>query len=102
MWAIARTDFLSEHPRVKEQLAAAIQEAAVYVAQNPQQTAGWFAEDLRLEPALVQQISAENPLLRQGAQLSVQISPEFKAFADKRAQELVDFGLAKSVARFSY
>ncbi|WP_437800604.1 ABC transporter substrate-binding protein [Sorangium sp. So ce693] len=102
LWAIARTEFLAEHPGVRERLVAAIQEAAQFVAANPQRTAEWFAEDLRLEPSLVQQISAENPLYAAGKQLSVAVSPELRAFADRRAQELVDFGLTKNRAVFVY
>jgi sulfonate transport system substrate-binding protein len=102
LWVIARSDFLAEHPAAREQLVAAIQEAAVFVSENSSQTAAWFAEDLRLDAALVQQISRENPLYAKGKALSVAVSPELRAFADKRAQELVDFGLTKNRARFVY
>lgn len=102
LWVIARTEYLAENAGARERLVAAIQEAAVFVAQNRDQSAAWFAEDLRLDAPLVKQISSENPLLAQGKGLSVAVSPELKSFADKRAQELVDFGLTKSLARFAY
>jgi ABC-type nitrate/sulfonate/bicarbonate transport system substrate-binding protein len=102
LWVIARTEFLAEHPSAREQLVASIQDAAVFVSQNPAQTAAWFAEDLRLEPQLVQQISSENPLYAKGKALSVAVSPELRAFADRRAEELVAFGLTKGLARFVY
>ena len=102
LWVIARTEFLNANPGVRPKLFAAIQEAAVYVTQNPDQTAGWFAEDLRLDPALVKQISAENPLYAKGKGLSVAVTPEFRSFAERRSQELVDFALTKSRAKFSF
>jgi sulfonate transport system substrate-binding protein len=102
LWVIARSDYLAEHPGARERIVAAIQDAAVYVSQNREQTAAWFAEDLRLDPPLVQQISSENPLYAQGKALSVAVPPELKAFAERRAQELVDFGLTKGLARFAY
>jgi ABC-type nitrate/sulfonate/bicarbonate transport system substrate-binding protein len=102
LWVIARSEFLAEHPAVREQLVASIQDAAVFVTQNAQQSAAWFAEDLRLDAALVQQISSENPLYAKGKALSVSVPPELRTFADKRAQELLDFGLTKSRARFVY
>jgi sulfonate transport system substrate-binding protein len=102
LWVIARSEFLTEHPGARERLVAAIQESAVFVTQNPADSAAWFAEDLRLDAALVRQISSENPLYSKGKALSVAVTPELRAFAEKRAQELVDFGLTKSLARFSY
>lgn len=102
LWAIARTELLAEHPGLRERLAAAIREAALFVAANPQRTAEWFAEDLRLDPSLVRQISAENPLFAAGDRLSVEVTPELKAFAERRAQELVDFGLTKRRAEFLF
>lgn len=102
LWVIARSEYLAQNPGARERLVAAIQDAAVFVAQNPDQAAAWFAEDLRLDAPLVKQISAENPLLAQGNALSVVVSPELRSFAEKRAQELLDFGLTKSLARFSY
>lgn len=102
LWVIARREYLAQNAGAREKLVAAIQEAAVFVVRNTEQSAAWFAEDLRLDAALVKQISGENPLLAQGEGLSVLVSPELKQFAERRAQELLDFGLTKSLARFEY
>ena len=84
---------------------AAIQEAAFYVTQHPEQTAQWFAEQLRADAAIVQRVSAENPLyknVREQKDIDVTPPPALKTFAAKRAEELVDFGLSRKVATFSF
>jgi ABC-type nitrate/sulfonate/bicarbonate transport system substrate-binding protein len=105
LWVIARTDFLASSPDARRRVTEAIQEAAVFVGSNPRQAATWFAEDLRLDAGLVQKIAEQNPLFattKDAKTLSVKVSPELQAFASKRAEELVEFGLAKQVARFTF
>jgi len=105
LWAIARTDFLTANPGVRENLVAAIQDAAEYVASNPRQAAQWFAEDLRLPAELVEKIAADNPLFataKQPKELSVRVTPELRAFSEQRAREIAEFGLAKSRPQFVY
>jgi sulfonate transport system substrate-binding protein len=104
-WVIARSDYLKENPQAREALVQAIREAVLFVVQNPQKSAAWFAEDLRLDPALVEKIAAENPLydgVKTLKDVSVEVSPELKAFADKRAQELLDFGQVQSLPQYIY
>jgi len=105
LWVIARSDYLAANPGVRQHLVDAIQEAAVYVADNPRQAATWFAEDLRVPAELIEKIAAENPLFgkaKQPEQLSVLVTPELKAFSARRAQEIVEFGLAKARPEFVY
>jgi ABC-type nitrate/sulfonate/bicarbonate transport system substrate-binding protein len=105
LWVIARSEYLGSNPDARRKLTDAITDAVAFVASDPRQAAAWFAEDLRLDPALVQTIAEQNPLLasaRTKAGASVTVSPELKAFAAKRARELADFGLAKQVATFVY
>ncbi len=105
LWVIARSDYLAANPGVRQRLVDAIREAAVYVADNPRQAATWFAEDLRVPAELIEKIAAENPLFgkaRPPEQLSVLVTPELKAFSARRAQEIVEFGLAKARPEFVY
>ena len=105
LWVIARTDYLAANPGVRQRLVDALQDAAVYVARNPRQAAEWFAEDLRLPADLVEQIAGENPLFANAAKpeaLSVLVTPELKAFSVRRAQEIFDFGLARTRPEFGY
>jgi sulfonate transport system substrate-binding protein len=105
LWVVARSEYLASSPDARRKLTEAIQEAVTFVAGDPRQAAAWFAEDLRLDPTLVQTIADQNPLFakaktKEGA--SVAVGPELRTFAAKRARELVDFGLAKNVATFVY
>lgn len=105
LWVIARTDYLAANPGVRQRLVEAIQEAALFVAKNPRQAAEWFAEDLRLPADLVERIAAENPLFakeKRPKDLSVSVTPELKAFSTRRAQEIVEFGLAKTRPEFVF
>jgi ABC-type nitrate/sulfonate/bicarbonate transport system substrate-binding protein len=105
LWVIARTDYLAASPGVRQRLVDALQDAAVYVAKNQRQAAEWFAEDLRLPVDLVEQIAGENPLFAKAAKpeaLSVLVTPELKAFSVRRAQEILEFGLARTRPEFRY
>jgi ABC-type nitrate/sulfonate/bicarbonate transport system substrate-binding protein len=102
LWVIARTDYLAKNPGVEEKLVAAIREAVVYVNQNPDQSAAWYAEDLRQQPAAVATATKLNPLLS-GADLktlTVLPSDELKAFAALRSKQLLDVGLTKTAVQF--
>ncbi|MGC4074406.1 MAG: ABC transporter substrate-binding protein [Nibricoccus sp.] len=102
LWVIARTDYLAKNPGVEEKLVAAVREAVVYVNQNADQSAAWYAEDLRQQPAAVAVATKLNPLLS-GADvktLTVLPSDELKAFAAIRSKQLVDVGLTKTAVQF--
>ena len=105
LWVIARSEYLASNPGARRKLTDAIQDAVAFVAGDPRQAAAWFAEDLRLDPTLVQTIADQNPLLASAktkAGASVAVGPDLKAFAATRAHELVEFGLAKQIAAFVY
>jgi ABC-type nitrate/sulfonate/bicarbonate transport system substrate-binding protein len=105
LWVIARTEYLTSNPGVRQRLLDAIQDAAEFVATNPGQAAAWFAEDLRLPADLIEKIAAQNPLFakaKPAKQLSVLVTPELRAFSVRRAQEIADFGLAKTKPEFVF
>lgn len=82
----------------------AIREAAPFVAQNPEQSARWFGEQLRLDADTVRRVSAENPLLHGVSKIEdvrVEPSPELRAFAAKRVGELVASASTHAIARIS-
>jgi sulfonate transport system substrate-binding protein len=105
LWVIARADYLAANPGVRQRLVDAIHEAAVFVAANPSQAAAWFAEDLRLPADVIEKVAAQNPLFTKATRpgdVSVQVTPELKAFAARRAQDIVDFGVAKNHPDFVF
>jgi sulfonate transport system substrate-binding protein len=105
LWVIARSEFLTQNPDAERRVNSAIRQAVFFVIKNPRQSAEWFAQTLRQDPALVEAVAAENPLFTNVTKLediSLQSPPELRAFAAKRADELVQFGLSKTVATFVY
>lgn len=61
---IARSEFLVQHPAAKERLLEALREAVAYITRNEDQAAELFGERLRLSPAIVKELSAQNPLFK--------------------------------------
>lgn len=61
---IARSEFLAQHPAARERLLEALREAVVYITRNEDQAAEWFGERLRLSPAIVKELSAQNPVFK--------------------------------------
>ncbi len=105
LWVIARTEWIQANPDAKRRFLAALQETVVYVAQHPKESAAWFGETLRLDPALVEKIASENPLYAGAtdpAKVDLSASPALRAFVAKRSQELVDFGLGKNAANILF
>lgn len=99
LWVIARSDFLKENPGVRENLVAAIREGAGYVGDHLDETAAWFAEDLRAKPEGVVAVAKTNPLYKTKP-IDVGVTPELKAFTEKRSAELVEFGVTKEPVKF--
>lgn len=99
LWAIARTEFLAENPGVEAKLQAAINEAVAYVIANPDQTAAWFAQDLRQKPEAVAAVAKFNPIY---ASKNVNVAPtdEIRAFAKVRSAQLIDIGFTKAPVAF--
>ncbi|MDR2788277.1 MAG: ABC transporter substrate-binding protein, partial [Candidatus Accumulibacter sp.] len=61
---IASSDFLARQPDARERLLAALRETVVYITRNEDQAARWFGERLRLSPAIIKALSAQNPLFK--------------------------------------
>jgi ABC-type nitrate/sulfonate/bicarbonate transport system substrate-binding protein len=100
LWVIARADFLEEHPGVEAKLVAAIRAGVLYVQLHPQETATWYAEDLRQKPVAVLAISQLDPIFVPGAKVDVAPSDELRAFAEKRSQQMFELRLTKTHVNF--
>jgi len=102
LWVIARSDFLQANPGVEAKLKAALKDALVYVNEHLEETSAWYAEDLRQKPEAVSAVAKLNPLfvLKDPSSASIEPSAELRAFADRRAEELVEVGLNKNRVTF--
>ncbi|MDR2365728.1 MAG: NrtA/SsuA/CpmA family ABC transporter substrate-binding protein [Zoogloeaceae bacterium] len=61
---IASSEFLARQPTAKERLLDALRETVVYITRNEDRAAEWFGERLRLSPAIIKELSAQNPLFK--------------------------------------
>lgn len=59
--SIVKTRFISEHPAEFQRYLIALREAIFFVAQHHEQSAGWFGEYLKMDPAIVRQVSGDDP-----------------------------------------
>jgi ABC-type nitrate/sulfonate/bicarbonate transport system substrate-binding protein len=102
LWVIARADYLKEHPEAEARLVAAIKDAVIYANQHLEEAAGWYAEDLRQKTPVVIEAAKINPIFTLADPQSVKLepSPKLRAFAQKRARELVEIGLNKKQVDF--
>lgn len=101
LWAIARTEYLAANPGVEAKLQASIAEAVDYVIANPDQTAAWFAQDLRQKPEAVAAVAKFNPIYK-SAPGTVNVVPgaEIRAFSKIRSAQLIDIGFTKEPVVF--
>ena len=101
LWVIARNDYLKEHPEFAAKFQAALRDAVRYIMAHPSQSAAWFGEQLRQDPANVQKVAGLNPLFASPAdQVSVEPTATLRTFAANRADELVEFGVTKQPVVF--
>lgn len=59
--AIVKSKFIQEHPKQAAGFVAALRQSVAYVAQNHAQSAKWFGEYLRIDPAIIEQVSKDDP-----------------------------------------
>lgn len=82
--SIARSQFLAENPEAEEKYVNALQDAVFYIATNKEQASIWFSEQLRLEPAVIREVSKDDPNYNVAKleDVNVKITPEVKAMLE--------------------
>lgn len=83
---IASSDFLAQQPAAKKRLLEALREAVAYIVNNEDQAADWFGERLRLSPAIIKELSAQNPLFK-GVRKAADVRLDFDATHRKSLNE---------------
>ncbi len=87
--AIVKTKFMKEHPEAVANFLAALQDAIFFVAQNPEQSAAWFAEYLRTDAAIIRKVSGEDPnyAARSLGQIDLSVTPADRTMIAKWAAD---------------
>lgn len=83
--SIVKTKFITEHPKEVEKYLAGLRRAILFVAQNHQKSANWFGEYLKTDPAIVQEVSKDDPLYAVSAldQIDISVKPGDRALIAK-------------------
>lgn len=99
--SVVKTRFITQKPKQYQQYLASLRDTALFMAQNPEQSAKWFGEYLRMDPAIITQIAKEDPhpFGTQPGQIDLSVKPSDRsmienrlaeAFAEKMIKERVD------------
>jgi len=96
--SIMRTDYLAKNPEAQARYLAALRESVAWTAKNPEQASIWFGERLRLDPAIVRQISNEDPQFAKAGNaesIPLALSPAFRKTLEDWFQQSLEFGLIR-------
>jgi ABC-type nitrate/sulfonate/bicarbonate transport system substrate-binding protein len=96
--SIVSSKFIERDPGALTQYVAALKDAIFYIATNPDQSATWFAEALRVDPEVVKKLANENPLFLVKSRDEIKIEPgeAFKVELAARQKAALKYGLVKS------
>lgn len=96
--AVMRTDYLKENPEVQQRYVAALKDSILFTATHKEQTSAWFAEKLRVDPAVVQQLLAEDPnsKVTELKDVSIEVTPKVKKQLEDWAAFALESGMVKN------
>ncbi len=96
--SIMRSDYLAKNPEAQARYLNALRDSVFWTASNPEQASIWFGERLRLDPAIVRQISNEDPQFTKvsnAANIPLALSPEFQKSLEAWFKQSLEFGLIR-------
>jgi ABC-type nitrate/sulfonate/bicarbonate transport system substrate-binding protein len=87
--SIVKTQFIAAQPKAFARYLAALKDSLVYVAQNHDQTAAWFGEYLRVDPAIIKTVSKEdaNYTAKTAADIDISITPPSRVLIEQWAED---------------
>lgn len=96
--SIMRSDYVAKNPDAQARYLAALRESVLWTVKNPEQASIWFGERLRLDPAIVRQISNEDPeftKVSSAEKIPLALTPEFHKRLDDWFRQSLDFGMIR-------
>jgi ABC-type nitrate/sulfonate/bicarbonate transport system substrate-binding protein len=87
--SIARTRFMKDSPKQLAEYLAALRESALFMAQNPEQSAKWFGDYLRMDPSVIQEVAESDPNAAATgiSQIDLSVKPADRAMIENRLIE---------------
>lgn len=95
--ALVRSEYLASHPEAVAGFIEALKDAVYYIATNPDESATWFAEAQRLDPAVVKSLAGENPLygVKSRDEIHIAVDDAFKKLLAERLEAGTSLGFVK-------
>lgn len=95
--AIVRSEYLASNPEAVARLLEALKDAVFHIASWPDESATWFAEALRIDPAIVKSLSGENPLyaVKSRNEIKIEVDDAFKELLAQRLEAATSYGFVK-------
>lgn len=96
--SIVRSEYLEQNPDAVKRYVEALKDAVHHIASNPDESATWFAESLRIDPDVVKKLATENPLygVRSRDEIDIEIGDAFKKELVDRLEAALSYGIVKS------
>jgi len=96
--SIVRSEYLEKNPEAVRNYIEALKDTVLYIANNPDESATWFAEALRIDPQVVKKLAAENPLYaaKSRDEIKIEVGDAFKKELADRLEAAQAYGLVKS------
>lgn len=69
----------------------------MYIANNPDETAVWFAKALRIDPSVIKNLNDENPLyaVKTRGAIRIEVDEVFRASLAQRIEAATSYGFIK-------
>ena len=95
--AIMRSDYLEKNLQAKERFVTALQKSILFTATNKEQASTWFAKKIRLDPAVIRDLSENDPNYKATKleDVSVEITPEVKTLLQDWSNFALESGMIK-------
>lgn len=91
-----KSRFLAENPQAYTRYLNALQDTAEFIAQNPAQASAWFGEHLRVDPALIERVAADDVALAGETKVEAPVGAGSRALLKQWAQDAHDHKLIRT------
>jgi ABC-type nitrate/sulfonate/bicarbonate transport system substrate-binding protein len=95
--SIVKTKFIEEQPEAYNKYLKSLHDSLFYVSQNQKQSADWFGEALRIDPAIVLKVSSEDPnySANQPSDIDISITDNAKGLLNKWADDAFKYQMIR-------
>jgi ABC-type nitrate/sulfonate/bicarbonate transport system substrate-binding protein len=95
--SIVRSEYRASNPDAVKRYVEALKDAIFHIASQPDESATWFAEALRIDPSIVKSLGDENPLyaVKNRDEIKIEVDDAFKALLAERLEAATAYGFVK-------